>query len=109
MRCLFLDLHDFARNKPTIKSPDDLALNPLKQNIEKPINYDNEILKPITPKLTQPATPQNNNNNNFFIFLLKNFEAFWELYPQKKEKENAFEVFKKLNPSQAGLFLIFLT
>ncbi|MBA2711547.1 MAG: Vir protein [Tatlockia sp.] len=99
LRCLFLDLHDFVRNKPTIKPQDDSAINASQINIEKSINYGNEALKHNTSQPPQLATPQN-NNNYFFIFLLKNFDAFWDLYPQKKEKENAFEVFKKLNPSQ---------
>ncbi|HBD7351995.1 TPA: Vir protein, partial [Legionella pneumophila] len=36
----------------------------------------------------------------FFISLSQAFEVFWDLYPLKKEKENAFEAFKKLKPSQ---------
>lgn len=101
LRCLFLDMHKYAQNKPAIKPQDELITKLNDENNEKSINYNGEDSKHLTSKPLQPATPQNNNNNNFFIFLYKTFDAFWDLYPQKKEKENAFEAFKKLNPSQA--------
>ena len=40
------------------------------------------------------------NNNYIYIFLYTNFEKFWELYPLKKNKTKAFELFKTLNPNE---------
>ncbi|MBA2656850.1 MAG: Vir protein [Tatlockia sp.] len=100
LRCLFLDMHESVQNKPAIKPHDDLTTNQRQKNNEKSVNYSDEALKHDTTQKPQPATPQN-NNNYFFIFLLKTFDEFWELYPLKKEKEKAFELFKKIKPSQA--------
>ena len=39
--------------------------------------------------------------NNIYIFLYTAFEKFWALYPLKKSKAKAFEIFQKLNPGEA--------
>ncbi len=57
-------------------------------------------LDPDTSQEPEPTIPQEYNNNYFFYSISQSFEKFWDLYPLKKEKEIAFEVFKKLKPSE---------
>jgi len=40
-------------------------------------------------------------SGNFIILLREKFEKFWELYPNKKSKEKAWQAFQALNPNDA--------
>ncbi|AMQ28348.1 TPA: Vir protein [Legionella pneumophila] len=99
LRCLLLDRHDSVQNKTAIKALDYTATQEPRKNLLDSTKFNTNILEPDTIQKTEPATPQD-NNNYFFISLSQAFEVFWDLYPLKKEKENAFEAFKKLKPSQ---------
>ncbi|CZH50397.1 Vir protein [Legionella pneumophila serogroup 1] len=99
LRCLLLDRHDSVQNKTTIKALDYTAPQEPRKNLLDSTKFNTNTLEPDTIQKTEPATPQD-NNNYFFISLSQAFEVFWDLYPLKKEKENAFEAFKKLKPSQ---------
>lgn len=98
-RCLLLDLDNSGQNKPAIKSHHQPTTNVNEQNSTKSADHRDKTEKPTTDKMPYPAIPLD-SNNYLFIFLSKAFEEFWELYPLKKEKEIAFEAFKKINPSQ---------
>lgn len=39
-------------------------------------------------------------DNYLYIFLQQKFEQFWLLYPEKKSRERAFEIFKQINPDE---------
>ncbi|CZL28148.1 hypothetical protein [Legionella pneumophila] len=99
LRCLLLDRHDSVQNKTAIKALDYTAPQEPRKNLLDSTKFNTNTLEPDTIQKTEPATPQD-NNNYFFISLSQAFEVFWDLYPLKKEKENAFETFKKLKPSQ---------
>ncbi|MDW9178615.1 Vir protein [Legionella pneumophila] len=96
LRCLLLDRDNSVSNKAATKPLDYPA--PQKSLINTTSSNVNTVESDTTQK-AEPATPQD-NNNYFFISLSQAFEVFWDMYPMKKEKENAFETFKKLNPSQ---------
>nr|HAT8713220.1 Vir protein [Legionella jordanis] len=100
LRCLLLDRHDSVQNKTAIKALDYTAPQEPRKNLLDSTKSNTNTLEPNTIQKTEPATPQD-NNNYFFISLSQAFDVFWDLYPLKKEKENAFEVFKKLKPSQS--------
>jgi hypothetical protein len=102
-KCLLLDRDNSAQNKLATNPPYQAATNPPDINNEKSVSYDNSSQNADIPKSPKPAMPLNNNNNIILFFLLNAFEAFWERYPLKNDKENALEVFKKLNPSQTLL------
>ncbi len=38
--------------------------------------------------------------DNNYIYLLSQFEKFWSLYPEKKSKQSAWEVFQSLHPDE---------
>jgi hypothetical protein len=49
-------------------------------------------------KTAKSVTPLKDNN---YIYLLSQFEKFWSLYPVKKSKQQALEIFKSINPDDA--------
>ena len=100
LRCLLLDRHDSVHNKAAIKPHDYSAPQEPQKSLLYSTKSNTNKLDPDTTPKGEPATPQD-NNNYFFISLSQAFDVFWDLYPLKKEKENAFEVFKKLKPSQS--------
>ena len=51
--------------------------------------------KDDTGDLAKADIPLKDNN---YIYLLSQFEKFWSLYPEKKSKQNAWEVFQSLQP-----------
>ncbi|OCH99158.1 Vir protein [Legionella jamestowniensis] len=99
LRCLLLDKHNSAQNKAAIKTLDYTAPQELQKGLLDSTKSNTNTLEPDINQKAEPATPQD-NNNYFFISLSQAFDVFWDLYPLKKEKENAFEAFKKLKPSQ---------
>ncbi|HAT4455372.1 TPA: Vir protein [Legionella pneumophila] len=100
LRCLLLDRHESVQNKPAIKTLEHTASNTPERNLMDSTKSNINTSEQDTFKKPEPTTPQD-NNNYFFISLSQAFEEFWDLYPLKKEKENAFEMFKKLKPSHA--------
>lgn len=101
LRCLLLDRHESVQNKPAIKKLEHTASNTPERNLMDSTKSNINTSEQDTFQKPEPTTPQDNNNNYFFISLSQAFEEFWDLYPLKKEKENAFEMFKKLKPSHA--------
>lgn len=100
LRCLLLDRHNSVQNQAATKKLDYRApQEPQKSRLDSTKSKTNRLDPDTIPK-TEPATPQD-NNNYFFISLSQAFDVFWDLYPLKKEKENALEAFKKLKPSQS--------
>jgi ubiquitin len=54
--------------------------------------------KPDTGKTAKADTPL---IRDIYIYLLLQFEQFWNAYPEKKSKQSAWEAFQKLNPDDA--------
>ena len=101
-KCLLLDRDNSVQNKVDTNPTHQPNTNQNDVNHDKSMHYGETLAKGGTPKTPKPDIPLNNNNYILF-FLLNAFEAFWESYPLKTDKDNALEAFKKLNPSQATL------
>ncbi|CEG58256.1 TPA: hypothetical protein F7001_02540 [Legionella pneumophila] len=56
---------------------------------------DTDSLKAGIDKSSKADTPL--KEDNYYIFLLSQFEKFWDLYPLKKSKQKAWEAFQALN------------
>jgi hypothetical protein len=54
--------------------------------------------KPDTGKTAKADTPL---IRDIYIYLLLQFEQFWNVYPEKKSKQSAWEAFQKLTPDDA--------
>lgn len=61
-------------------------------------SYDDLERKADIKGIPQADPPHKSEVN--YIFLYKSFEKFWENYPEKKSKQKAWDVFKKLNPDE---------
>jgi hypothetical protein len=99
MKCIFAELDKPVQNKadprPTFK-PD---TNPSYEEAVKLRDSDDGQENPDTANPIK-ADPPNKSEVNY-IFLLQKFEKFWESYPEKKGINQAWEVFKNLNPDEA--------
>lgn len=89
----------FVQNKPVTKPSQQPVTLKLKQCVENKEFSNKNDDKPDIGKLAKAVTPLKDNNN--YIFLSKQFECFWFLYPVKKDMQKAWEVFQGLNPSDA--------
>lgn len=61
---------------------------------------------------TDPNTEANTPlyiDNNYYIYLSQQFEKFWECYPLKKSKQNAWIKFQSLRPGEELLARIFIS
>ncbi|AGH53100.1 LvrA [Legionella pneumophila subsp. pneumophila LPE509] len=71
---------DPAKNQQRLINTGLSKTDPLKAGIDK------------SPKADTPL-----KEDNYYIFLLSQFEKFWDLYPLKKSKQKAWEAFQALN------------
>ena len=98
LKCLLADISYCVQNKP--------GTNPTQQADTKPhavIPVNTRIsgateVKTDIDKLLKADTPQIKENN--YIYLLQRFDHFWRMYPEKKSRERAFEIFKQINPDE---------
>ncbi|MFO3166352.1 hypothetical protein SCS40_00145 [Legionella pneumophila serogroup 1] len=98
LKCLLADISYCVQNKP--------GTNPTQQADTKPhavipvntrISGTTEVKADID-KLLKADTPQIKENN--YIYLLQRFDHFWRMYPEKKSRDRAFEIFQQINPDE---------
>ncbi|KTD46362.1 hypothetical protein [Legionella quateirensis] len=98
LKCLLADISYCVQNKP--------GTNPTQQADTKPhavipvntrVSEDTEV-KADTDKSLKADTPLIKENN--YIYLLQRFDHFWCMYPEKKSRERAFEIFQQINPDE---------
>ncbi|WP_419419452.1 hypothetical protein ACNVED_13190 [Legionella sp. D16C41] len=105
LKCPLASTDYFVQNKAAIKPPQKVATPTNQDNTENIRVFGNKTIYPATPKTIKAAIPQ---YNNYYIFLFKQFEKFWELYPVKKSQQQAWQVFQELNPSSTLIEQILL-
>ncbi|HAT2094461.1 TPA: hypothetical protein ACT9JI_001254 [Legionella pneumophila] len=98
LKCLLADISYCVQNKP--------GTNPTQQADTKPhavihVNTrgseDTEVKADID-KTLKADTPLIKENN--YIYLLQRFDHFWRMYPEKKSRDRAFEIFQQINPDE---------
>ena len=97
LKCLLADSNYSVQNKPDTKPTQQLDTNPASEKHYKSSRYDDFSQKPNTGETLKPDTPH--NSNNLCVYVRNKFEKFWESYPQKVNRGNAWLAFKKMNPS----------
>jgi len=100
-KCLLVNEYYSGQNKPAIKPHHKEARA---MQAYSPVNtYGNgaEFHNDALENNEKAATPLIKDNN--YIFLLQQFEKFWDVYPLKKSKQKAWEAFQTLTPD-AELF-----
>ena len=96
LKCNLATLGYFAKNK-VVTNPSQKAVtfcsDPAIENKEF---YNDSLEKPVTADPLKAVTPLIKEDN--YIYLLQRFDHFWRMYPEKKSRERAFELFQQINP-----------
>lgn len=100
LKCQLASQHYPVQNKAAINPPQKATTKPLEKIlINAGVSEDDETKADIarSPKAAIPLKEDN------YIYLLQRFEHFWRMYPEKKSRERALEVFQKINPDESLL------
>lgn len=97
LKCPLASRHFSVQNKAAINPPQKATTNPHTESLVNTGFSEDEGIKVDTVETPKGATPLKDNN---YIYLLSAFEQFWNLYPEKKSRERAFEAFKQINPDE---------
>ncbi|CEG62210.1 hypothetical protein [Legionella micdadei] len=89
---------DFSvQNKAAINPPQKATTNPHDKSF---VNKGISEVEHTNADIAEPQKAAIPHNDNYYIFLFKQFEKFWELYPIKRSQQKAWEIFQQLNPSE---------
>ena len=97
LKCVLATQDYCVQNKAATKSPQQTAINPPENVVELSVGCHSHREQAARSKTTKATTPP--VDNNYFYFLQKNFDIFWQQYPEKKSKQNAWAVFQAISPS----------
>ncbi|WP_131774896.1 hypothetical protein [Legionella anisa] len=98
LKCNLATLGYFAQNK-VVTNPSQKGVTFCSdQPIENKGFYNDSLEKPVTANPSKAVTPLIKEDN--YIYLLQRFEHFWRIYPEKKSRERAFELFQQINPDE---------
>ncbi|MCC5791337.1 MAG: hypothetical protein JJT82_01830 [Legionellaceae bacterium] len=100
LKCLLASRGFSVQNKAAINPPQKAATIPPVSNPLDTGFLDDWTSKADKAEPQKAATPLIKDN---YIYLLRGFEHFWRMYPEKKSREKAFEAFKLINPNQTLL------
>lgn len=98
VKCNLATLGYFTQNKPITNPSQKAGTFASSQPLENKGFYEGLAEKPVTAEPPKADTPLIKDNN--YIYLLRHFDHFWRLYPEKKSRERAFEVFQHINPDE---------
>ena len=97
LKCLLASSNYYAQNKADTNPTQQADTNPTQRESIKSSASEVIDAKPDTAQPPKADTPLKEDN---YIYLLKHFEHFWQMYPEKKSRARAFEVFKQINPDE---------
>lgn len=98
LKCNLATLGYFAQNKVVTNQSQKAVTFGSEQSLENKGFYEGCSEKPVTAKPQKADTPLIKENN--YIYLLRKFDHFWRMYPEKKSRERAFEIFQQINPDE---------
>jgi hypothetical protein len=98
LKCELASRHFPVQNKVVTDASQQADTFKNNQFIENKEFFNNLKEKVDIGKPPKVDTPLKDNN---YIYLLSQFEKFWNAYPEKKSKSSAWETFQKINPSPA--------
>ncbi len=98
LKCLLADISYSVQNKPDTNPTQQADTKPHVKLLVNTGGYERAEVKADTDKILKADTPQIKENN--YIYLLQLFDHFWRMYPEKKSRERAFEMFKQINPDE---------
>ena len=95
-KCLLALRDKSVQNQAATRPPYEAATRPTDDKLDITGVSEISISQATRPKTPQAATPH--KDNNYLFFLPEAFSSFWESYPQKQGKQNAWVIFQTLNP-----------
>jgi hypothetical protein len=96
------------QNKPDIIPTPETTIPKTEENIDKPMNSEDEKPKANILEPQEADTHHYSSNNNYIIFLRAQYEKFCFRYPRKNGKQNTWNAFMALQPDEALLTRIFI-
>ena len=106
LKCTLATLDKIVQKQADLRPIPYPGIIPPQINPVEAIDYEESYKNPDIAKGVEADPPQKSEVN--YIFVCRQFEKFWESYPQKKAKQAAWEAFSELNPSEE-LFAIIMT
>ncbi len=101
LKCLLASMGYSAPNKAAINPPQKAAIKPHEKTLVNTKAPEAEDVKADIGKPPKAAIPL--KEDNYIYLLLQRFDHFWRMYPEKKSRERAFEVFQQINPDESLL------
>ncbi|MCW8386852.1 hypothetical protein OQJ15_11095 [Fluoribacter dumoffii] len=98
LKCLLADISYCLQNKPDTNPTQKVDTKPHTKPLVNTGDSEDTEVKADTDKIIKADTPLIIENN--YIYLLQRFDHFWRMYPEKKSRERAFEIFKQINPDE---------
>ncbi|HAW6249024.1 TPA: hypothetical protein JL726_002020 [Legionella pneumophila] len=100
LKCPLASRHFSVQKKAAINPPQKATIKPHGESLANTGFSEVEALKADTAETQKAATPLKEDN---YIYLLRRFEHFWRMYPEKKSRDRAFEAFKQIDPDEYSL------
>ncbi|WP_131780614.1 hypothetical protein [Legionella bozemanae] len=97
LKCPLALKHYSVQNKAAINPPQKAATKPHEIVLVNTEFSEDTDLKANTDEPPKAAIPLKEDN---YIYLLRQFDHFWRMYPEKKSRERAFEIFQQINPDE---------
>ncbi|AMP94044.1 hypothetical protein [Legionella pneumophila] len=97
LKCPLASSDYSVQNKAAINPPQKAAINPLEKILVNTGLNESQDEKADIVETPKAAIPLKEDN---YIYLLRQFDHFWRLYPEKKSRERAFEIFQQINPDE---------
>ncbi|WP_131794033.1 hypothetical protein [Fluoribacter gormanii] len=98
LQCNLATLGYFAKNKAVTNPSQKAVTFCSEQSLENKGFYEGCSEKTVTAEPPKAVTPLIKENN--YIYLLRQFDHFWRMYPEKKSRKRAFEIFQQINPDE---------
>ncbi|MFO9347307.1 hypothetical protein [Legionella qingyii] len=97
LKCPLALRHYSVQNKAAINPPQKAATKPHEIVLVNTEFSEDTDVKTDTDEPPKAAIPLKEDN---YIYLLRQFDHFWRMYPEKKSRERAFEIFQQINPDE---------
>lgn len=104
LKCNLATLGYFNQNKVSTNPSQKTVLSSFQKTEDNSGLKASYLDKPIITQLDKAVTPLIKEDH--YIYLLKQFEHFWQMYPEKKSRERTFEIFQQINPDEHLLKII---
>lgn len=97
LKCPLALRHYSVQNKAAINPPQKAATKPHEIVLVNTEFSEDTDVKTDTDEPPKAAIPLKEDN---YIYLLRQFDHFWSMYPEKKSRERTFEIFQQINPDE---------